>query len=251
MSPAAVATATGTETAGAIRLAEGATIDPVRATLGLLRAAEDAGARVFEGAAVRRTRFDRVSAEVVLADGVIRTRGVFVATGSPGRVFGQLRRHVRELDAFTVVTEPLAGAMKRDTGRRTDVLGEWGRDPHWLRWLKDDRAMFAGVAGPAVPPRQMDRVLVQRTGQLMYELSLRYPVISGLPARWSWATRLVTTADGLPWIGPHRNYPFHFFALALGWHGEALGWFAAKAALRHFTGDVRKTDEVFGFNPSR
>jgi glycine/D-amino acid oxidase-like deaminating enzyme len=97
----------------------------------------------------------------------------------------------------------------------------------------------------------MDRVLVQRTGQLMYELSLRYPVISGLPARWSWVTRLVTTADGLPWIGPHRNYPFHFFALALGWHGEALGWFAAKAALRHFTGDVRKTDEVFGFNPSR
>jgi glycine/D-amino acid oxidase-like deaminating enzyme len=78
-------------------------------------------------------------------------------------------------------------------------------------------------------------------------LSVRYPVISGLPARWSWRVPLTSTADGLPWIGPHRNYPFHFFVLALGWHGDALSWLAARAALRHFKGESRKEDEVFGF----
>lgn len=247
MSPAAVALAAGTESAGAIRLAEGATFDPVRATVGLLRAAEDAGARIFERSTARRTRFDRTSAQVILADGVIHTAGVYVATGSPGRLFGQLRRHVRELDAVTVVTEPLSGAMKRETGRRADLLAEVGADPRWLRWLKDDRAIFAGAAGAPIPPRQLEKTLVQRTGQLMYELSLRYPIISGLPARWSWPTRLVTTSDGLPWIGPHRNYPFHYFAVALGWHGDAQAWFAAKAALRYFTNDARRTDDTFGF----
>lgn len=247
MTRAALDDAIATDTGGAIRLVEGATIDPVRAALGLVRAAEDAGARIFEQSPVRRTRFDRTSAEVVLADGVIQTGGIYVATGGPGALFSQLRRHVRELDAVAVVTEPLVGAMKRETGTRTNILGELDEDARWLRWLKDDRAMFAGAAGPPIPPRLLDRTLVQRTGQLMYELSLRYPVISGLPARFSWPMRIVTTADGLPWIGGHRNYPFHFFAMALGWHGEAFAWFAAKAALRHFTGDARKSDDVFGF----
>ena len=105
--------------------------------------------------------------------------------------------------------------------------------------------MFGGASGAPVGARLEGRTLVQRTGQLMYELSVRYPIISGLPARWSWRVPLTSTADGLPWIGPHRNYPFHFFAMAFGWHGDALAWFAAKAALRHFTDAGRKDDQVF------
>lgn len=247
VSQTAMAQTVATESTGALRLDGGATFDPVLATLGFLRVAERAGARVFERSPAKRTTFDRVSAEVRLADGVIRTKGVFVATGTPGSLFAQLRRHVREFDAFTVVTEPLTAAMRREAGSRTDILCTFGEEDRWLRWLKDDRAMFSGAAAGPVPPRLLDKMLVQRTGQLMYELSLRYPVISGLPAHWSWSTRLTTTADGLPWIGPHRNYPFHFFAMALGQQGEAGAWFAAKAALRHFTGQSRKTDQVFGF----
>jgi glycine/D-amino acid oxidase-like deaminating enzyme len=81
----------------------------------------------------------------------------------------------------------------------------------------------------------------------MYELSLRYPVISGLPAKWGWDLPVCTTQDGLPWIGPHRNYPFHFFALAFGWHGDALAWLAARMALRQFRREARPEDEAFGF----
>jgi RimJ/RimL family protein N-acetyltransferase len=51
----------------------------------------------------------------------------------------------------------------------------------------------------------------------------------------------------LPWIGPHRNYPFHFFAMAFGWQGDGLAWHAARAALRYFQGNPRKEDEAFGF----
>ncbi len=235
------------EALGAIRVDGATTLDPVRAALGFAKAAEAAGARIFESSPVRRTRFDRQRAEVVLADAKIVTSGVFVATGSPGRLFTQLRRHVREQDAFVVVTDPLETAMKRQTGRRQAVVTEVSEAPHWLRWLKGDRAMFAGAAGPVVPARQLDRVLIQKTGQLMYELSLRHPVISGLPADAGWPLRVVSTADGLPWIGAHRNFPFHFFALALGWHGETFAWHAARAALRHFTGAAAKEDGVFGF----
>lgn len=244
---AAAAAATGAESNGAIRLREAAVYDPVRATIALTKAAAAAGARVFENSLVKRTRFTRKTADVIAASGEVRTKGVFVATGRPGRVFGQLERHVTERQAFALVTEPLSAAMRRETGTRDAIVRETEAGGHWLRWMPEHRVLFAGAAAAPIGERQIDRVLVQRTGQLMYELSLRYPVISGLPARWSWPLPIVSTADGLPWIGAHRNYPFHFFALAFGWHADSLAWFAARAALRHFTGTPARTDEAFGF----
>jgi len=243
----ATSTEIGTESRGAIVYRDAFTYDPVRAALGLASAAETSGARIFEHSPVRRTKFTRKTADVVLASGSIRTRAIVVATGGPGALFGQLRRHVRALDGFAVVTEPLSAAMRRETGRRASVLTERHEAAPWLRWLSDDRALFAGAASRPVPKARQDKTVIQRTAQLMYELSVRYPSISGLPARWGWSLPVVSTFDGLPWIGPHRNYPFHFFALAFGWHGDGLAWLAARAALRMLTGKSRREDEAFGF----
>ena len=237
----------GAESAGASRRREAFTFDPVRAALGLAAAAERKGARIFERSPVRRTRFTRKDAEVLLASGSIRTKLIFVATASPGSLFAQLRRHVRSFDGYVVVTHPLLAAMRRDVGTRTTVMTEIGERRPWLRWMPEDRVLFANAVSPPVPSRQRDKAIVQRTAQLMYELSLRHPVISGLPAAWGWRVPLTFTPDGLPWIGTHRNYPFHFFALALGWHGESLAWFAARAALRQWRGESRSQDEQLGF----
>jgi gamma-glutamylputrescine oxidase len=244
---AAAATAAIGTSDGGMRLRDAFTFDPVRATMALIKAASEAGARVFERSAVKRTRFTRKTADVVTTTGTIRARGIYVATARPGAVFRQLERHVIARQGFALVTEPLSAPMRRDAGARRAVVRETDPGAHWLRWLSDDRALFAGMTSAAVPDRQMDRVLVQRTGQLMYELSVRYPAISGLPARWGWPVPVISTADGLPWIGAHRNYPFHFFAMAFGWHADGLAWFAAKAALRHFAGNPQREDEAFGF----
>jgi gamma-glutamylputrescine oxidase len=246
--PAASATAAiGTESVGALRLGDGFLFDPVRAALGLAAAAQAKGAEIFERSPVRRTRFTRRHADVILATGAIRTKMVFVATGGPGSLFGSLRRHVGDQDAFVVVTEPLSAAMRRETGRRSDIVTESGTAAHWLRWLPDNRAVFGGGLGKSIPPRQRDKAVVSHAAELMYELSVRYPVISGLPAAWGWRVPVVTTADSLPWIGAHRNYPFHFFAVAFGWHGDALAWLAAKAALRQLAGESAKEDAAFGW----
>jgi glycine/D-amino acid oxidase-like deaminating enzyme len=240
----------GTDAEMAFRSRGGFVFDPVRAALAMARAAAGAGARVFERSPVTRTRFNRKAATVVLERGRIETELVFVATGEPGRLFSQLRRHVRRLEGYAVATAPLTAEMRRQAGRREAVVCEPGEDPRWLRWLPQDRALFAGMPGKplsARQPRQRERRRVQRAGELMYEFSVRYPAISGLPADWAWDFPVVATPDGLPWIGPHRNYPFHFFALAFGWHGDALAWWAARAALRALRGQSRKEDDTFGF----
>jgi len=243
----AVRTEIGTDSAGAFQFSDGFVFDPVRAALGLAHAAEDAGAEIFEQSEAKRTRFTRRYAEVVLSSGVIRTNFIVVATGEPGPIVGQLRRHVRRLDGYAVVTEPLSAAMRRETGKHRAVVTEASAEPHWWRWLPDDRILFAGAASKPVGPRLKDKALVQRTAQLMYELSVRHPIISGLRAQWGWDLPVVTAADTLPWIGPHRNYPFHFLALAFGWQGDGLIWTAAKAALRHAKGEPRNDDKALGF----
>jgi glycine/D-amino acid oxidase-like deaminating enzyme len=244
---AAVQTEAGTESAGAIRLTGVSVFDPVRAALAFGGAGEKAGARIFEQSPVRRVTFTRKYADVFLAAGSIRTRGVYVATGEPGALYRQLRRHVRMETAYAVVTEPLSAAMRRESGKRTAVLTEGREDRLWIRWLTEDRVLASGLPSRPVGPRLRDKSVIQRTSELMYQLSLRYPVISGLPARWAWDVPVCSTQDGLPWIGPHRNYPFHFFALAFGWHGDALAWLAARMALRQFRGDTRSEDAAFGF----
>ncbi len=236
-----------TETQGAMRLKDCATIDPVKAARGFADAAIKKGVRIIEHARVKKTTFTRKTVTVVLDGASITSTGVVVATGEPGKVFHQLERHVRKTRGYMVVTEPLSAAMRTAVGPRASLYTESTESPRWLRWLPDNRAMFTGLAGPDVVPAFQGKAVVQRTNQLMYELSLRYPDVSGLPPAYGWDLPVVTTADGLPWIGPHRNYPFHFFAMAFGWHGEAFAWLAAQAAARHFTGKSTKDDALLGF----
>jgi glycine/D-amino acid oxidase-like deaminating enzyme len=243
----AARSALATESYGALRLTHAYRFDPVRAALALSSAATDGGARIFEHSVVRRTRFTRKYADVLTAKGRIRTKLVVVATGEPGTLFGQLRRHTRRSSGYVVVTQPLPAAVRRQAGRPTDVITEIGESAHWLRWIGGDRVMFGGALARPVGTRLASKALVQRTGQLMYELSIRHPAISGLRAEWSWDVPVVTTPDGLPWIGTHRNYPFHFFAMALGWHGDGLAWRAARAAVRTFKGEANREEAILGF----
>jgi glycine/D-amino acid oxidase-like deaminating enzyme len=91
-------------------------------------------------------------------------------------------------------------------------------------------------------------VLVQRTGQLMYELSVMYPAISGALPEWSWSYAHEGTADGLPFVGTHRNFPRHLFSLGGGRHGVGVSWLAARLLVRQFLGEPSKGDELFGFS---
>ncbi|HKV99852.1 MAG TPA: FAD-binding oxidoreductase [Vicinamibacterales bacterium] len=247
LTPAAAQADIATDSFGALRLRDAFTFDPVRATLGLAGAAEKHGAQIFEGSAVRRTRFTRRIAQVVLSSGTIKTTCIVVATGEPGAVFSQLRRHTRRETGYAVVTHPMLAPMRHASGKRTSVVTDAGAAPYWWRWLSEDRVLFAGARSRTPGARLRDKSVVQRTAQLMYELSVRYPAISGLPAAWGWDVPVVSTPDGLPWIGPHRNYPFHFFALAFGWHGDGLAWLAARAAVRFLRGEATRDDDAFGF----
>ena len=52
--------------------------------------------------------------------------------------------------------------------------------------------------------------------------------------------------DDLPFIGTHRNYPHHLFALGLGTNLTAA-FLASRILVRAVQGASEKSDEYFGF----
>ena len=121
---------------------------------------------------------------------------------------------------------------------------------HWLRWV-GNRVLFLGGDQPRVAERAKARALVQRTGQLMYELSVLRPAISGTMPEYAWDVPYSRTIDGVPYFGPHRNYPGHLFAFGGGPGGLGLGFTAARILLRHYQGKPDKGDGPFSFTRIR
>ena len=245
--PAAFARDAAAESGGAVRT-RGFSLDPYRACVALAAAAAGRGAAIYERSPVRRIRATRKHVDVTSGDSTIRAEAVVIATGAPLADLRALRRHLKAQHSYAVVTEPLPAMVRREVGARRASLRDAGMPPHFVRWLHDDRIMFSGGDQPAVPPRQQDKALVQRTWDLMYELSLIYPAISGLQPEWSWDFTHYETVDRLPFIGLHRNFPRHLFAIEGARHGAAFAWLAARILLRHYQGDPAKGDELFGFS---
>jgi glycine/D-amino acid oxidase-like deaminating enzyme len=234
------------EGGGAIRT-RGFVFDPYRACLGFAALAADRGATLFEKTPVRRIRAGRKHVDVKAGTGTLRAEAIVIATSAPLIDLRALRRHLHPHHSYAVVTEPLPAAVRRELGRRAAALRDSADPPHFLRWLKDDRALFAGADQAPVAERAREKMLVQRSGQLMYELTTLYPSISGAQAEWAWDFIHEGTVDGLPYVGRHRNFPRHLFALGHGRHGAAVAWLAARLLLRQFQGQPEKGDDLFGF----
>ena len=231
---------------GAIRT-KGDAFDPYRAAVGLAAAAAARGAAIHERTPVRRIRARKKSVEVKTAGGTITAEAVVIATGALIEDLKALRRHFAPVQSFMVVTERMPAAVRRDVGRRAAALRDTATPPHLLRWVKDDRVLFEGGNQAPVGPRLRDKVLGQHANELMYQLTTLYPAISGLQPEWGWDVVSYGSPDGLPVVGPHRNFPRHLFALGQDHHGGGVAWLAARVLLRAFLGEAAKGDEYFGF----
>ncbi len=230
---------------------DGATIDPYRAALGLAGAAADRGARLFEGSPAKRITFGRRSVDVTTAGGTLRAGRVVIATGTPTPLFASLARHFWYRTSFLVLTDRVPGKVRPRLGRRAMIVRDSATPPHVIRWVDDTRLLVAGADGDRVPPRLRDKVIVQRTGQLMYELSTIYPDISGILPAYGWDAPYGRTADGLPLIGPHRNFPRHLFAFGDSSQSVTGAYLASRILLRYCLDRLEPADEVFGFRWDR
>ena len=246
LTPRAVAAEAGLAGVAAIR-SKGDVLDPYRACIGLAAAAASKGAQVYERTTARRIRAGRKSVEIKTDGGSVTADAVIIATGGLPDDLRALRRHFAPTQSYAVVTESLPAAVRKELGKRASALRDASEPPHLLRWLKQDRVLVSGADQPPVPPRLREKTIGARANRLMYELSTMYPAISGSQPAWAWDFIHYGSPDGLPVLGPHRNFPRHLFALGHGRHGAGVAWLAARVLLRDYLGEPAKGDEAFGF----
>ena len=238
---------TAVSAAGALRLPKAGQCDPLRACLGFARAAADRGAAIFEQSTVTRVRGGRKVVEIKTTGGSVQSKIVVIATGAPTRtLYKPLIRHLDVRERYAVVTERLPAAVRRETGSSAAIVLDVAKPPHVLSRLRDGRILIAGADQDPTLESQRGKVLVQRAGQLMYELSLIYPAVSGTRPEYGWSIPVATARDGLPFLGPHRNYGRHLFALGLGGN-VAYAQLAARILVRRYFDAVSRADEAFGF----
>lgn len=239
--------ATALDGGSAMKLRDAFVVDPYRACLGLAAAAAKRGARLFERSPMTNVRWNRSTAEVVLDGSIVRTDAVVVTTGVATAEYKSLRRHFKQRDTYLVLTEPVPAAVRKQLGRRDLTLCDMRAPRHRVLWTRDDRLLVAGGDQDTVPARSRDAVLVQRTGQLMYEVLTLYPAISGLRPEYGWDLQYGETADRVMYIGPHRNYPHHLFAL--GGSGDSItgAFLSARLLARALAGEPDKADAAFGW----
>ena len=245
----AVTRATTLESSGAGKT-HGFVLDPFRACLGLASAAvAQRKAQIFEHSPVTHVRDRRKHVEVQTDRGLLRAQSVVVATAARFTDLRALRRHLRPRHAYAVVTEPLPVAV-----RRAVVVSVQPVDPGRRRSLSR-RPVDGGSSRPRVRRRPAGRrAAVTARGDRAAHRPVDVPVVRAVPADFRRASGVVlargvydSTPDNLPCLGPHRNFPRHFFALGQGRHGDGTSWLAARLATRWVAGAPDKGDELFGF----
>ena len=77
------------------------------------------------------------------------------------------------------------------------------------------------------------------------------PALEQAGTDYAWEGLFATTPDKLPYIGRHRRYPRHLFALGYGGNGMTFGFLAAQLLLDIYAGIEGPDHRLFAFNRAR
>jgi glycine/D-amino acid oxidase-like deaminating enzyme len=199
----------------AILSCEAAEVNPMKLTLALIRSAQWKGLRVFSHTSVEA--YKRQGKESVLTTGngfQIRAPHVVFATGYETQ---QLLRQkaVRLVSSYAIAS---TAGVRLPHAQKRMVIWESARPYLYVRTTVDDRIVAGGEDVDFVDAEKRDRLLPSKTRTLERKIRKMFPQVSWKLAT-AWTGTFGESKDGLPYIGPHKDYPGAQFALGYGGNG--------------------------------
>jgi glycine/D-amino acid oxidase-like deaminating enzyme len=241
---------TGIAGATAIRTAGNARLNPVKACRGLL-AAERLGAHIFERTEVRRIRGVDDGVRLYARNATIDAAHVVIATGYATKYFRPLAGRFRMRRTYVLVTEPISARVRRRMGLTDVMLWDTERPYHYVRWTDDRRLLLGGEDRPARRGVSRGLQFGDAAEELREYFNAILPPLGDVKTAGAWEGLFAMTPDGLPYIGPHRRYPRHLFALGYGGNGMSFASLAARFLLDQVRGITTPDHELFAFNRTR
>lgn len=184
---------------------------PLNYALGVARAVEAKGGRIFEDSPVTRVELDGPEKTVATATGRVHARTVVMACG--GYIDGlepQLSAALQPIATYVMVTEPLGERIKEVVRCDATVIDSRFDFDYW-RPLPDTRLLWGG----GVSVRQSDPPGLQQF--MMNKLLAVFPQLRGIRAETAWGGLMGYPRHKMLQMGEVK--PGAWYAMGFGGHG--------------------------------
>jgi glycine/D-amino acid oxidase-like deaminating enzyme len=209
-------------------------LNPARYVAGLARAAERAGAQLFEQARVQRLERAADRYRLLTSRGVVEAENVVVATsGYTGRITGALARRIVPIGSYIIATEVLPPDLAAGLSPRERMIFDSKNFLYYFRLTPDSRLLFGGRASfvPETPATVFESAAILRQAMLTV-----YPQVRGVSVEYAWGGTLDFAFDLMPHAGRLDGL---WFALGYAGHGVALATYLGATLADLIAGDGR------------
>jgi gamma-glutamylputrescine oxidase len=217
-------------------------LHPLKFTRGLARAAEAAGAQIFEGSQVLHYR-DGPEVTVQTAHGSVRGAHLILCGNAYiGAVAPALARRILGVGTYIIATEPLGEERARALLPSNAAIADINWILDYLRRSADHRLLFGGrVSYSAVQPPNLAESMRKRMLRI-------FPSLTGIKVAYSWGGYLDITMSRAPDFG--RLAPNVFYLQGFSGHGMSLTGLAGRLVAEAVAGSAERFD-VFARIPHR
>jgi len=229
----------------ALHSTQAAEVDPYRLTHRLLGTIVSRGGRIHDRTRAVRIDTNRNGLIVRTNRGAdVHAKRLIVATGYETENLFDTGGLVNLKSSFALASEPLPGTSRWWRGC---LLWETARPYFYLRTDSEGRAILGGEDIPFRNPKLRDKLIARKTGRLEKRWQELFPH-APMETAYSWAGTFGETADGLAYIGRHRDHPLCHFALGFGGNGITYSAVAAEILRRQIRGLSHPWEAVFRFD---
>jgi glycine/D-amino acid oxidase-like deaminating enzyme len=152
---------------------------------------------------------------------------------------------------YVLATEPIDHSQRRHAGLSDVMVWDTDRPYHYARWTPEHRLLFGGGDRLVRAGQRRRQQFTAGIADLRAYFEDRLPALSTMRTEYAWEGLFALTADSLPFIGPHRRYPRHWFALGYGGNGMTFGVLAARQLLERWQGVMSHDHKLFEFSRLR
>jgi gamma-glutamylputrescine oxidase len=217
-------------------------LHPLKFTQGVARAAESAGAVIFEQ--TQALRYEEGARVVIHTEhGRVRCRHlVLCGNAYLGSFAPALSRRILGVGTYIVATRPLEAALARSLLPSTAAVADINWILDYFRPSADRRLLFGGrVSYSALQPPHLAESMRRRMVRI-------FPELSAIEVEYAWGGYLDITMSRAPDFG--RLSPNVFYLQGFSGHGMSLTVLAGKLAAEAVAGTAERFD-VFARLPHR
>ncbi|MFM0071718.1 FAD-binding oxidoreductase [Paraburkholderia sediminicola] len=213
-------------------------LHPLNYTLGLARAARDAGVSIHEDTSAHAIGKTAQGHRVASARGQVDARYVVLAGNAYlGRLAPALARKIMPVATYLIATEPLGDARASDTMPTDAAISDCNAALDYFRLTKDRRMLWGGKASSSTrTPREL-------AAAMRRDMLKTFPQLADAKIDYAWGGFVDATMNRAPHFG--RLEPTVYFAQGFSGHGVNVTGLAGRLIAEAIDAQAARFD-LFG-----